>query len=208
MTQFAAGRSAFSLLSGALIHDAEIRGEVETCFRLLLSRYSTSIRENRFIVGGVAERIVAATFVALGHAAANIGVHVTRTDISVCGAHLSVKSVFQRQPRGVRLLNVMGSSATAQWLEPTVFVVSQMGIGYADPAYIPTATRRTGDAVELPFGELRRHWMAHPECLVPVQIPYALADESRSDIASRVVADEILRYTSRLRPFDPRVPEQ
>lgn len=206
MSNYDSARAAFHLLAHALRSDHEIRHEVEECYRLLLTRYSTSIRENRFIVGGVSERIIAAAFVALGHAAANTGVLVTGSDISVNGAELSVKSIFQQSPRSVRLVNVMGSSSEARWSEPTIFVISSVGIGYADPSLIPTGTRRTGDAIELPLRYVRELWSADSQWLVPVTLPYALQDESRSDVASRSVADEILRYTRRLRPFDPRRP--
>ncbi len=208
MSRYAQARAAFQVLASALRDDAEIRHEVEECFRLLLTRYSTSIRENRFIVGGVAERIIAAAFVAMGHQASNTGVLVTRADIFVNGANLSVKSVFQRGPSSVRLVNVMGESSSAQWLEPTIFVISGKGIGYADPDMITNGTRRSRDAIELPMRLLRGHWEASPQYLVQVTIPHALQDESRSDVASRTVADEILRYTKRLRPFDPRTPSQ
>lgn len=208
MSRYSAARNAFHVIATALREDREILHEVQECYRLLLTRYSTSIRENRFIVGGVSERIIAATFIALGHQASNTGVLVTGSDISVNGVNLSVKSIFQRSPRSVRLVNVMGESRGAHWRDPTIFIVSSLGIGYADPEMIPSGTRSVGDAIELPIRRLRAHWESQPHWFVPVTIPHALQDESRSDVASRSVADEILRYTKRLRPFDTRTPTQ
>lgn len=174
--------------------------------RFTLTRYSTTIYENRFVVGGVAERIIGAIFVALGHRASNIGVTVTRSDILVGDARLSVKGSFQSGSRSIRLVNVMGSSTGATWQEPTIVIMSNVGIGYADPELLPGEARRRTDVIELPATALRRLWQAQPDYLVQIIIPVALQDASRSDVASRIVADEILRYTKRLRPFDPRTP--
>lgn len=204
MSVFAPAMSAFETLASALRTDAELRADVEQAFHLLLSRYSTKIFENRFIVGGVTERIIAAAFVALGEVCQNAGVVVTRTDVLVGNVRLSVKGSFQAQRRTIRLVNVMGDSTSAAWDEPTVFVLAGRGIGYADPELLPDSTVRRSDVIELSTAPLYRLWEARPDLFVETEIPTARENIEGSDIASRIIADEILRYTKRLKPFDPR----
>lgn len=158
-------------------------------------------------MGGVAERIIAATFVAMGKIAQMHGVVVTRTDILVGkDLHISVKGSFRPKHRTVRMVNVMGESKEASWQEPTVFVISGIGIGYADPDYLPNATTRSSDVIELSQKLLGGLWEETPSLLIPMSIPFSRDDKTGSDVASRIVADEIFRYTTRLKPFDKRNP--
>lgn len=202
-SRFAPARRAFALLSASLRNDPELKGEVEEAFRLLLTRFDTTVYENRFVVGGVAERIVAATFVAIGQPAVTEGVVVTRTDIKAGDANLSVKGVFRRA-YSVRLVNVMGKSTRAAWNEGTIVVLTGVGIGYADPDLLPDATKRVGDALVLPLKPVKALWQRNPDLLLQLAIPMSRADMQNSDVPSRLVADEIFRYLKRLRPFDPR----
>lgn len=200
-------RTAFADLLAALRKDKELHDDVYRCFDLLLTRYNTQIYENRFIVGGVAERIIGAAFVAMGKVSKASGVHVTRTDICIGDVKLSVKGSFRPRPTNIRLVNVMGDSASAVWDEPTIFVISQLGIGYADPALLPDSTTRAKDAIVLSMKPLLALWKSKPEYFLSMNLPYSLDDKSKSDIASRIVADEILRYSKRLKPFDKRTHE-
>ncbi|CAN5855396.1 hypothetical protein BH11PLA1_BH11PLA1_12750 [soil metagenome] len=200
-------RLAFCELASALKRESELHTDVFRCLELLLTRYNTQIYENRFIVGGVAERIIGAAFVALGKTTKSLGVHVTRSDISVGDVKLSVKGSFRPNPRDIRLVNVMGDSILATWDEPTIFVISGLGIGYADPALLPNSTRRASDAITLPMRPLKDLWETNPALLYPMNLPYSLNDKASSDIASRIVADEILRYSKKLKPFDTRTHE-
>jgi hypothetical protein len=204
---FTSAFTAFIELKSALAIDDELRTDVQTALRNLLTRYNTQIYENRFIVGGVAERIVAATFVALGASVKRLGVNVTRSDISIGDTKFSVKGSFRPGSRSIRLINVMGDSKDAAWDEPTIFIISGRGIGYADPSMLPGKTKRAKDVIELPSKPLFELWQARPELLFAMDIPFSLEDRDRSDIASRIVADEILRYTKRLKPFDTRLAE-
>lgn len=207
MTRFDPARAAFGLLADALHGDAGLRADVEQAFALLLNRFSTKVYENRFVVGGVAERIIAATFATIGQAATTAGVVVTRTDIHAGAAKLSVKGVF-RGAREVRLINVMGDSPSATWDEATILVIAGVGIGYADPLLVPNATKRPKDALLLPLKPVHALWSAQPQWLIPVAIPRSRDDLAATDVASRLVADEIFRYLKRLRPFDTRTPDQ
>ena len=205
---FTQAREAFQAFALALRTNAELFGDVESAFRLLLTRYNTQIYENRFLVGGVAERIIAATFVAMGKTAKNHGVEVTRTDICVGGVNLSVKGSFRPRPSSIRMVNVMGASEAAAWKEPTVFVISARGIGYADPELLPGATTRARDVVQLPTRHLFTLWDTNPSLFIRMGLPFSRDDVAGSDIASRVVADEIFRYTTILKPFDKREPSE
>lgn len=203
---FADARAAFLALRTGLEEDAELANDLQRCLELLLTRYNTQIYENRFLVGGVVERIIAAVFVALGDRARTVGVEVTRTDIQVGGCSLSVKGSFRPRPTTIRMINVMGDSRDTVWNEPTIFVVSKVGIGYADPDLLPGATSRAADAVSLKVSRLLALWSSSPALLFPVELPYSRDQKEGSDVASRIVADELLRYTTRLRPFDRRTP--
>lgn len=119
MSEFDQAREAFSLLAHALRTEEDLRSDVERAFEFLLARFNTRIYENRFIVGGVTERIISAAFVALGQRATNCGVRVTRTDIAVGDTSISIKGVFKPGHREVRVVNVMGDSTDARWNEPT-----------------------------------------------------------------------------------------
>jgi len=203
---FAAERASFARLVAALRTDGDLRRDLERAFELLLSRYATSIRENRFIVGGVTERFIAAAFCAIDEQARNVGAVTEGSDVRVGDALFSVKGSFSGS-REFRLVNVLGESPSAEWRHGTIFVVSERGVGYADPGLLPGRTRRKRDAVVLPVRPVFELWEVQPELLAPIVIPRARRDQAGSDVASKTVADEILRYgMKKLRPMDPRPP--
>lgn len=53
-------RGAFAAFRGGLEQNAQLRGEYLAATRAAVGRYNTSIYENRFVVGGVIERLTAA----------------------------------------------------------------------------------------------------------------------------------------------------
>ena len=55
----------------------------------------------------------------------------------------------------IRLIDALGDSA-ARWTAPTIFIIAERGIGYADPGLLPNATRAARDAAILPV-IARRH---------------------------------------------------
>lgn len=208
MTHLESGRAAFEILRNKILSEADLKDDIERAFDLLLSRYNTKIYENRFLVGGVAERIIAAAFLAIGHAADKTGVTVTRTDIKVAGSDLSVKGSFKPGSGDIRLINTMGDSSDPVWDEPTIFIFSESGIGYADPEILPNMTRRVRDALIIKSRDISAFWESNPGFHIPLTIPYSRTDVDGSDVASRAVADEIFRYNmKRLRPFDTRTPQ-
>ena len=66
-----------------------------------------------------------------------------------------MKSSFTGRRDQIRLINTLGDSA-ARWTAPTIFIIAERGIGYADPGLLPNATRAARDAVILPV-IARRH---------------------------------------------------
>lgn len=52
VSRFTVERSAFAQLKQAMNSDSILKREVEHALGLLLGRFATSVRENRFVVGG------------------------------------------------------------------------------------------------------------------------------------------------------------
>ena len=208
MSSYEPARTAFAELHTALGADKDLHHDVSECFRLLLTRYNTQIYENRHVVGAAAERLIGAVFNALGKTHKGLGVHVRRFDILIGDVPLSVKGSFRGKRSAFRLVNTMGESEKTEWNEATVFVVSGLGIGYADPDLLPAVTRRAKDVLLLPYRPLASLWKDNPKLLFRMDIPTSREDKEGSDIASRLVVDEILRYGMRkLKPFDKRTHE-
>ena len=52
VSRFTVERSAFAQLKQAIDSNSILKQEVEPALELLLGRFATSVRENRFVVGG------------------------------------------------------------------------------------------------------------------------------------------------------------
>ena len=116
----------------------------------------------------------------------------------------SVKSSFTKQRGEIRLVNTLGDSPTL-WTEPTIFVLANRGIGYADPALLPDVARKKRDAVVLPRRPLDRMHDGNPMWLFPCAVPVKESDPAQSRAASVAVATEVLRRTSSGHPVFPRL---
>lgn len=79
--RFREERQAFQQLRETLRGAPELREEVEIALREVLRSFPTTIRENRFVVGGVIEVILVAAFRASGIPAADVGPRADRVDI-------------------------------------------------------------------------------------------------------------------------------
>lgn len=201
---YQAERDAFQSLKTFLSGNEAARREVEAAFARLLGDYSTSIRENRFVVGGAAEVIVCAALRAAGVQASDATLTSTGGDISLPGdTQLSVKGRFSRNASTLRILNVLGASTDAAWQHGTLFLLSEIGIVYADPELLPNCATRTSDAVTLAYRHLRTFLEANEEWVARIEIPFALTDASRSRLTSRTLAFEILRGLPTLRAAMP-----
>lgn len=172
------------------------RQEVETALRELIYEYSTSNRENRFVVGGAAEIIIAAAMRASGIDTDNLG-HAGEgadlaTFVDAVGKRFSIKAVFSRKSSNTRLVNFLGEGIGRHWTEPTLFVLPRIGIvlGHPGHADLASAVRVRRDALEMPLRAVRDHAMAHPELVIPLDFPFDPGTGQR--VASVDVARSIL----------------
>jgi len=193
ISRFAAERWAFAQLKQKIDHDDKLRQEVEYTLAQLLERFATSVRENRFVVGGALEVILTAALRAAGVAAEDVGISEERIDIRIPNGGFSVKGHFSGTGN-IRLINVLGDSTQAEWSEGTLFVLHGMGIGYSDPELLGAgATKREKDAIVLRYNQLKQFLETNPAYLISLKVPQATKEEKQSEPASRAVAREILR---------------
>jgi hypothetical protein len=193
ISRFAAERGAFAQLKQKIDHDDKLRQEVEYTLAQLLGRFATSVRENRFVVGGALEVILTAALRAAGVAAEDVGISEERIDIRIPNGGFSVKGHFSGTGN-IRLINVLGDSTQAEWSEGTLFVLHGMGIGYSDPELLGAgATKREKDAIVLRYNQLKQFLETNPAYLISLQVPQATKEEKQSELVSRAVAREILR---------------
>ena len=193
ISRFAAERGAFAQLKQKIDHDDKLRQEVEYTLAQLLGRFATSVRENRFVVGGALEVILTAALRAAGVAAEDVGISEERIDIRIPNGGFSVKGHFSGTGN-IRLINVLGDSTQAEWSEGTLFVLHGMGIGYSDAELLGAgATKREKDAIVLRYNQLKQFLETNPAYFIALQVPQATKEEKQSELVSRAVAREILR---------------
>jgi hypothetical protein len=192
-TRFDKQRQAFFSFKERLAEAPDVRSEIETAFSLLLEEYNTTVYENRFVVGGVSEHILGAAFRALGFQAMNTGATNPRIDIQLpdCDG-FSVKGVFSEKKGEVRLINSLGVSDKRGWNESTLFVLSGVGVAYADPVLLPSATESRGDALVLKWKPLKELVAEQPAYLIELDIPHKSMDLASTKVASALIAAEIL----------------
>jgi hypothetical protein len=195
---FEAERLAFSKLKETVDNNSQLRSDIETALQQLLKQYNTIIRENRFIVGGVVEVILCTSLRAAGIEAADVGISEQRADIVIPQGRFSVKGHFSGTGN-IRLINVLGESSHTEWDTATIFVLSGVGIGYADPELLPNAVRRTSDALLLRFSAIRTFLEKNHEYLIVCQVPSATIGHDSDKLVSRLVAREILKQTKILK---------
>ncbi len=196
-------RSAFAQMKHVLETKQELKADFEDCLSNLLSRFATKIRENRFIVGGALEMFLTALLLACGIDAEDVGTTDERVDIRIRGnGGFSVKGHFSRTG-DIRLINTLGTSGYARWDSATIFVLYNLGIGYADPELLPNQARTVADAIVIRSRAVREFLTANPQYLIALSVPAPLQEESRSELVSRVVAREILAKTKILKHYLP-----
>lgn len=188
------------------LEDNILKTEFLDAIKKLLSLYDTKIYENRFIVGGVVEFIILASFKGLNFQGKHIGKENERFDIEIfynnCSAKFSIKSVFIKS-ESIRLINVLGESIKSKWDEPTIFILPHCGIGYADATLINRnkCTRRTKDAILIKRKCLEDLFKIVPEFFIPLkEIPYKndIIIENKK-LASENIAVELLKDYTKLK---------
>ncbi|MBS4029750.1 MAG: hypothetical protein KGZ58_14090 [Ignavibacteriales bacterium] len=152
MPSFDTSRNIFRKFKNNLSLPA--KNETLEAITKLLTIYDTAIYENRFIVGGVLEYILIAAINSIDDLiATHVGKVNQRSDFSVTDwsdnsiSSFSSKASFTKSG-DIRLINVLGADNTAEWDEPTIFVLSEVGIIYADPQLLNKA-ERVKDAVKI-----------------------------------------------------------
>lgn len=176
---------------------AAVRTEIESAIRELIYEYSTSNRENRFVVGGAVEYILAAAMRSTGIPVTALGHASDGADLAAYAKALrssfSVKSTFSKSSGSILLVNFRGGSGDwRQWTEPTIFIAPKLGIVLGHPGHeiLVAAVRRTRDALELPLKALRQHASARPDLRIEIEIP--MNPKTGTRVASRDVAAAIL----------------
>jgi hypothetical protein len=170
--------------------------EIIRALGIFISEYGTSVRENRFIVGGGTERIIATAMRCVGiNEARARGLDANEEDIVVGNYRISVKASFTGGRQQIRLINTLGD-AVRVWITATIFVLANVGIGYADPELLPGVDRRTSDAVVLPRTPLDRLHAEQPQWLLQCDIPRNPTDAAQMRAASEAVTSEILQRTT------------
>ena len=191
---FAEERWAFGEFGKALRADDSLRTEYERAIKSVVREYNTSIYENRFVTGGAVELFTQWAMRAAGIDVNLVGAQLSGADIQLPrGGRISIKSSFTDPPGSISLINVRGESSSARWADSTIFVLAKLGIGYADPEILPDATRRTSDAIVLPWPRLRHHLEMHPELVSDVDIPVKSRLTAGSKVASRAVAIDVIQ---------------
>ena len=191
---FESERRAFAVFRAGLEKNAQLRDEYLAATRAAVGRYNTSVYENRFVVGGVIERLTAAALRAAGVSARMVGAETTGVDIALAGGgSLSVKAQLAAARGEYRLINTMGDSP-AMWTSATLFIAAGAGIGYGDPDLLGGAIVRRKDVVVLPWRPLNQMWRENPDCFIRLDIPTKPSGPaSESRIASETIAAELVR---------------
>ncbi|MCS7152305.1 MAG: hypothetical protein NZ928_08025 [Endomicrobia bacterium] len=184
------------------VEDSLLQEEFLDAIKNLLSLYDTKIYENRFIVGGVVEFIILASFNALNFNAIHIGKENERFDIQVkyknFSIQYSVKSTFTKSD--IRLINVLGESTKTKWEEPTIFVIPHCGVAYADITLIDkNSLIRQADVLVIKRKSLENLFNSQPELIIKMEIPFKeeIATTGQK-IASEDIAKELLKKYKKL----------
>ena len=191
---FTSERRTFEHLANACASDPSLEEAYTSALSDIHERYNTTIRENRFVVGGAVETFTLALLRACGISAQPAGEESVSIDIHLAGnTGISIKSQFTSSRSAFRLINTLGDSSS-EWQTATIFLVAGIGIGYADPDLLPDSSYRLSDAVMLPWAPLQTLWNDHPRWLHPMNIPFKspTVETGRSLVASYAIAHEVL----------------
>ena len=111
----------------------EAKKEYETAVDTLLSRYNTTIYENRFTAGGAVKFLTYALLRSVGIDCTPDEDQSHPGDILLPnGQKLLIKTTFTDKSRNVKLMNKLGESYQ-KWDTATLFVVSDVGLVYGSP---------------------------------------------------------------------------
>lgn len=193
-------RNCFKYLKENL--SSEAKAEYETGVKHLVERYNTAIYENRFTVGGVIEVFTLALMRSTGIEIEGCGSEAHGGDLILpSGRMFSLKSSFTTGG-SVILVNTRGDSGT-DWETATLFVLSNVGIVYGDPAMAEeNDLNRAADNLQIKRTALNR-FAQDPLNLIlmeiPLKPPTEMADSSMkaSDAVARQLMNELNMHTLR-----------
>jgi len=190
---FGKERTFYARYKQGLESDRGLFDEVLGAIAEVLSRYNTTVFENRFIVGGVVEQIIGASARALELNVHNAGKQNQGYDIELDDSQetgISIKGVFASTSGHHNLVNTRGSNEgrdlASLWTTSTLFVMSGVGIGYTDPELGGEFLHPTADALQISGGGLQRWWNENPEWIIRADVP-----PKSSGPATRVASDAV-----------------
>lgn len=183
-----AERRYFDTLRNSL--KPEIKTEYETAVSTLLNLYNTTIYENRFVVGGAVEMFTLALLRSVGIPATPYGDQTAAGDIILPNnLMLSVKGSFTGAGN-IRLINKQGGGHR-EWQVATLFVISGIGIIYADPDMVEADELiDSTDAIQLKRNALVRI-ASDSKNVIAVDIP--LKPPTSQTLFSRKASDAVAR---------------
>ena len=203
--QFSSERAFYALYKDAIERDPVLLAEVVAAIDTVLTRYNTTVWENRFIVGGVVEQIIGASARDLGLEVQNAGKQNQGYDLELegpDGTGISIKGVFATSNGMHNLVNVRTSDPDRdlrdRWTTATIFVMSEVGIGYTDPLFGFEFLNPTGDALQISGRHLKKWWDDHPDWLIRAPIPRK-PDGPAVRVASDAVSFDIFSDFDRLK---------
>jgi len=195
MSLYKDSQKLFKSYAKKFAEDVLLQQEFLDAINKILNLYDTKIYENRFIVGGVIEFIVLASFKALNYDAIHVGKITDRFDLKIDyetkEIFYSVKSVFTKSS-DLRVINVLGKSSQTKWEAPTICLLPKLGIGYCDKTLIDEKSIvRKEDAILINRKELEQFFEKHPKFLISLNLPYK--NEIKSESARLASEDVVIR---------------
>jgi len=190
----------------ALLGDKVLQAEMTGALRELHRRYNSTVWENRFVCGGVAEQVIGSSARALGLPATNAGKTNQGYDLELApGVGISIKAEFAVNS-SVTLVNTRGDAENRTWDYATIFVLSERGIGYADPEILLDATTRTKDSIHIKVKWLLDFWKANPGWVITSMDIPPKSTQPSARVASDAISWDILQDFPRLvANFKPEV---
>ena len=195
---FRAERRVFNRLRNDCPKDA--KEEYEDALQILVQRYNTTIRENRFTVGGVVEVFTCALLRSVGIECTMYADQSDEGDILLHSAKnpikLSIKSQFTSRLSPIKLMNKLGGG-TREWSTATLFVIANIGIIYGTPDMVDEEhVRDTKDGLELRTAGLKQI-ISNDTNIFSVVVPQKPPTEMTgfSSKASTALAQQILSET-------------
>lgn len=139
--------------------------EFELAANKLIKEYNTANRENRFIVGGAIEILFAALLKSLNFKVKWL-IGEMRYDLVINNIDFSLKTNFTGSG-DIRLINILGNKK-AKWEEPTIFLISGIGMCYSDPEIGNFQTKHTKDALTINVKQIINFVKNHPQYLIKI----------------------------------------